>query len=861
MKIPLPGLVFTLAVLALAPLATAASPDPVKTRELMAVVQSGPELADRARALQQLAIVGSTEAVPVLAALLADEKLGQYARDALEQMPDPAAVAALRAALGQLQGRALVGVVNSLGVRRDAPAVEALGRLAADRNSVAASAALLALGRIATPEAIRLLEPALARGPAELRASAAEGCLLVAERHVAEGRAPAARAMYDAVRRAEVPMPLRVTATRGAILNGGPAGLALLLEQLRSNDPDLRDLALGAARDLRDPKVTPALVAEMGKLLPPQQAAIITVLVDRGDPGALSAIEARAAAGPEEVRVAALKALGAIGGNSSLPILLQGLRPPASAAVADTALASLSRIKAPDTNAAVRRALGTAEPAGKVRLIGVLGERKAENATADLIKLATGADLEVAKAALRALGLVSSPADLPQLIQLALAVQDETAKSLADRAIVTTAMKVLEPERRAEAVLRAFREATDPAAKAALLRPLGAIMRTMGGSHEVFFVVRGALQDKSGIVREAALRCLADWPDAAPTTALLAVAGQPGVAAAQREVALGGAIRMATNVAAGRERSPLNVVAALAEANRAVRTKEEKMMIVSGLGSLKHPEAVQMLRPYLDDPAVQAEAALAIVQVATALGGPKNAAAMKDVLERIAASDKDEEVRRKAARLAKGGQTPAPKGKAGQAAKANAAALASGQLFNGQDFGGWDGDPGVWRVRDGVIVGGSLEGNPRNEFLAMTRPTRNFVLRLEYKLVGTQGFVNGGVQFRSVRVNQPPNEMSGYQADIGAGHSGCLYDESRRKKFLARATDEQIKRLEKPGDWNRYEIRCTGNRVEITLNGEQTVAFTEDDSTVAADGLIALQIHGNCQAEIAFRKLVLEELP
>jgi hypothetical protein len=422
-------------------------------------------------------------------------------------------------------------------------------------------------------------------------------------------------------------------------------------------------------------------------------------------------------------------------------------------------------------------------------------------------------------------------------------------------------MKVLEPERRAEAVLRAFREATDPAVKAALLRPLGAIMRTMGGSHEVFFAVRGALQDKSGIVREAALRCLADWPDATPTTALLAVAGQPDATAAQREVALGGAIRMATNVAAGRERSPLNVVAAFTEANRAVRTKGEKMMIVSGLGSLRQPEAVQMLRPYLDDPAVQAEAALAIVQVAASLTGPKNTAALKDVLERIAASDKDEEVRRKAARLAKGGQAPAPKGKAGTATKAAAASPATGQLFNGRDLGGWDGDPGVWRVRDGVIVGGSLEGNPRNEFLATTRPARNFVLRLEYKLVGTQGFVNGGVQFRSVRVTQPPNEMSGYQADIGAGHSGCLYDETRRKKFLARATDEQIKRLEKPGDWNRYEIRCKGNRIELSLNGEQTVTFTEEDSTVAADGLIALQIHGNCRAEIAFRNLVLEELP
>ena len=98
-----------------------------------------------------------------------------------------------------------------------------------------------------------------------------------------------------------------------------------------------------------------------------------------------------------------------------------------------------------------------------------------------------------------------------------------------------------------------------------------------------------------------------------------------------------------------------------------------------------------------------------------------------------------------------------------------------------------------------------------------------------------------------------------YQADIGAGHSGSLYDESRRKRFLARADAAQIRRLERVGDWNAYEIRCDGPRVEILLNGERTLVFTEDDPAVSADGLIALQIHGGCKAEISFRAIMIEE--
>ena len=192
-------------------------------------------------------------------------------------------------------------------------------------------------------------------------------------------------------------------------------------------------------------------------------------------------------------------------------------------------------------------------------------------------------------------------------------------------------------------------------------------------------------------------------------------------------------------------------------------------------------------------------------------------------------------------------------------------------LFDGKSLAGWEGDPKVWRVEDGVIVGGSLQGNPRNEFLTTKRSFYNFRLKLEYKLVGTEGFVNGGVQFRSQRATTPPNEMVGYQADIGHGHTGSLYDESRRKKFLARAgsnvsayglkSEADLVGLEKVGEWNRYEIRAEGPRITIFLNGKATLDYTETDPSIDdAYGLIGLQIHGNCKAEIRFRNITLDPL-
>lgn len=183
-------------------------------------------------------------------------------------------------------------------------------------------------------------------------------------------------------------------------------------------------------------------------------------------------------------------------------------------------------------------------------------------------------------------------------------------------------------------------------------------------------------------------------------------------------------------------------------------------------------------------------------------------------------------------------------------------------LFDGKSFAGWEGDTTkVWRIEDGVIVGGSLEGNPQNEFLATKKAYRNFRLVLEYKLTGTEGFVNGGVQFRSERIEQPPNEMIGYQADIGAGYSGCLYDESRRKKMLATAVKEVIAKAEKPGQWNTYEIRAEEQRIQLLVNGVRTADYTEREPGIALKGKIALQIHGGCKAVIAFRNIRIEALP
>ena len=183
------------------------------------------------------------------------------------------------------------------------------------------------------------------------------------------------------------------------------------------------------------------------------------------------------------------------------------------------------------------------------------------------------------------------------------------------------------------------------------------------------------------------------------------------------------------------------------------------------------------------------------------------------------------------------------------------------RLFDGKTFRGWEGDTRqTWRIENGALVGGSLRDTvPHNEFLCTTRPYANFVLRLRFKLVGT-GFVNAGVQFRSRRAAEPAYEMIGYQADLGNGYWASLYDESRRNRTLAKPDSVQLTKLLRRNGWNDYEIRCEGRRIRLRLNGEQTVDYTEPDTTLGQSGLIGLQIHGGGKAEASYKDIFIEEL-
>ncbi|MBX3415101.1 MAG: DUF1080 domain-containing protein [Pirellulales bacterium] len=177
-------------------------------------------------------------------------------------------------------------------------------------------------------------------------------------------------------------------------------------------------------------------------------------------------------------------------------------------------------------------------------------------------------------------------------------------------------------------------------------------------------------------------------------------------------------------------------------------------------------------------------------------------------------------------------------------------------LFNGQDLAGWHGDPRLWSVEDGLVVGTTDEHTIRsNSFLATTQPYKNFVLKAKFKLRNG----NSGIQIRS---KQHENfVVKGYQADIAEQrYMGILYEEGGRG-ILRDVDPEKVKPHVKAGEWNEYVITVDGNHITQQLNGFTTVDYTEDSPEGATEGIIALQLHVGPKMRVEFKDVEIKELP
>ncbi|GAB6166080.1 hypothetical protein JCM19992_20800 [Thermostilla marina] len=486
----------------------------------IALLQSDAPKSEKAITCKKLAVWGSGKAVPALAELLPDPELSSWARIALEAIPDPAADAALRDAAQKLHGRVLIGVINSIGVRRDADAVGVLSPLLQAQDSEVASAAAVALGKIGNNDAIAALRSALGNTEEPVRSSVAEGLILAAEQAWKAGDLDTAAELYDLVRNSDVADVRRAEGLFGAIVARKSAGIPLLVEQLKTGDRRAKQMALAAARELQGEGVARALLSQLDQIPENERALLVIAIADRADPDALPVIRDLAGSTQGVVQLAAIDYLKRAGDDSCLDVLIR-IAVCADAPAAEAAVEAMAALPKGKVDAEIESRLKTAEGKERLVLIRMVGRRLIP--AVELLKAAASdPDPAISTAALTSLGQIADFDDLSLLIDRALQPRSDKEGDIALKALRTACLRMADRDACAKQ-LAAAAEKASIAGRIALME----ILAEMGGPVALEAMAAAAKSPEQAL-QDAATRLLGGWMSVDAGPVLLEIAKQKG---------------------------------------------------------------------------------------------------------------------------------------------------------------------------------------------------------------------------------------------------------------------------------------------------------------------------------------------
>ena len=631
--------ILTTAILLCLANATEAQEGPAAERDRLAdVLASDAPYMEKLAACSRLAVIGDASSVAPLAPLLVDEKLSHAARIGLEAIPDAAAAEAFRDALPKVKGQLLMGVIHSIGARRDEEAVPALGDFLDDPDPQILSAAARALGRIDTNEAARSLEKALPTAPKAARFALGGALLMCAEAAAARGETPRAAELYSLLRADDLPPRIQLAATRGAILLGGTEGIGLLAGQLDSPEDTPFAAAVATSREISSEAVTKLLTDRLPSLTPGRQVLVLRALGARGDGAACPAVLEVAESPHRQVRLAAIDALATLGDASTVSVLVKAAAD-SDPDLATAALSALAALTDPKVDRVVADMISAGDVATQRIAVELAGRRQIVSAVPALIKAIDSPDETIRLATIVSLGNTIGPEQLPLLTERLLKPVSDKQRAAVKEALSVACLRAVDKTRCAETLVACLPKVPKDT-RCFLLELLGTV-----GTQAALDAVSQAALEEDETIEDAATRVLGEWltPDAAP--ALLRIARE-ATHEKYRIRALRGAIRILRQMDIP---DPQRLVMCR-EAMQLAQRDEERALVVEALGRIPSAEALAEVVPCLQTKALKTSACRAIVAIGETIVS-RNPSEVREASRKALTATADAELVRRAKAL------------------------------------------------------------------------------------------------------------------------------------------------------------------------------------------------------------------
>ncbi len=418
-----------------------------------------------------------------------------------------------------------------------------------------------------------------------------------------------------------------------------------IIPLLSHPDREFRAAALEKVRTAaKGTAATQTFAAQLPKLDPSAQAALITALGDRGDVAARPAVLEQLGSSDEAVRAAALAALGEIGTPADLPQLAKALTS-GSDAEKQAARKALIRMGDPAVVKAIAADSKTASPQLRAKLIEVLATRRATGELDAIIAATMDDDGGVRTAAMNALGQIGTPDRLAAMLPGVLKADRGRERDNAERNVAEVCKRISNEDERGEALIAAL-DTIDAARRDELMPLVGRV----GGRRLIKFVADIATGDDASR-RAFGVDALGKWPDASPADTLLEIADKTTDASERRHAFLA-----YVKVCAIRDRrNDQQRLERMKQAMKEARTSEEKLAVLNRTRTAYDVEAMRFVRPYLDQPEFCQMACETIVELAhhRQIRDP-NKAEFDAVLDQVIKLSKDEEVVERANRYKRG---------------------------------------------------------------------------------------------------------------------------------------------------------------------------------------------------------------